>query len=848
MRNRSRSVSPFPTINTRDSNTMDHDGTPPPVPPKDGQVPSLSPMKLSPKKGERSTRSPDPSDLLAFFPPRTSHARAPIPMMFTRDEMRSGSELQNQAQIQAQAQPSSQLQSDGFFSAGLGDEVSSPATVSTGTGRTPFSSISSISSLISSHSITSSNADSTRSLGPLYQQRGLHRKPSLPPPAMTGLRTHLSEFTDRRSGLKRSSSFSKPSDPIKRAPSYGNVKELPNPREAISSNLSNSTATIRDNSESSWEPQGPTGLLGHKRERSDSSIESTSYDTEDVPPSSAPSSGLISQRSPVKSIYETPPKPLPGSPLKAPFDPERAFTPSPSPTKMLEAPQSLTKRLLGSPSLLPSRLFGKKKKSFRKKDKNGSDKGSGREITASLSPSPAPSLGLPMSPGLLSSPGGDIPPSPSSTGVPISPMSSGFPVSPITSRFPDSFSPDSMDVEMEIDNTPTQLPNGLGLVGPNYRLIGPDSPGYGLGGSGDQTTQRYRRSSTHGRVSRKPSFEPRREGEPRRKRVKTDELATPPRELPDIGSPVIIFSKGIKTRNLHILSQDETRYAPRAKSPTAFSEGTPRHLIRSSTRLSRARSNAPKTPPSRRVAKSPRLLAGAGRNNSMTNETNPLPPPLPSAIKSTPMPTVSTAAASNSASTITPTNSTITPTQPRRPTSFLMSRTAGSSTVMAATAASKAKQANIVKSPRNAPKREPSFLNAPLLPAARARAEESQKGKEAIKETGSTRRVGTTRFPAISTASISSVLFPGGATPSATSDLDQVPESAPAHITEFQIGTIGTGEEGVIRAGESAAHARRAGNTKSRGAGSRGALSGVTRSRMGRSISMLGPGERPAPY
>jgi hypothetical protein len=118
-------------------------------------------------------------------------------------------------------------------------------------------------------------------------------------------------------------------------------------------------------------------------------------------------------------------------------------------------------------------------------------------------------------------------------------MSSGFPVSPITSRFAANFSPDSMDVEMEIDNTPIPLPNAPGLAGPNYRLIAPDSPGYGLTtGSSNQTAQRYRRSSTHGRVSRKPSFEPRREGEPRRKRVKTDELTTPPRELPDIGSPV----------------------------------------------------------------------------------------------------------------------------------------------------------------------------------------------------------------------------------------------------------------------------------------------------------------------
>jgi hypothetical protein len=108
------------------------------------------------------------------------------------------------------------------------------------------------------------------------------------------------------------------------------------------------------------------------------------------------------------------------------------------------------------------------------------------------------------------------------------------------------------------------------------------------------------------------------------------------------------------------------------------------------------------------------------------------------------------------------------------------------------------------------------------------------------------RRSGMTRFPAMSTESISSVLFPGGATPS--SNLEQVPESAPAHITEFQLGTIGSGEEGVIRAGESAAHARRASNTKVRGSGLRGALSGVTRSRMSRSISMLGPGERPAPY
>jgi hypothetical protein len=59
---------------------------------------------------------------------------------------------------------------------------------------------------------------------------------------------------------------------------------------------------------------------------------------------------------------------------------------------------------------------------------------------------------------------------------------------------------------------------------------------------------------------------------------------------------------------------------------------------------------------------------------------------------------------------------------------------------------------------------------------------------------------------------------------------------------------IGSGEEGVIRAGENAAASRRADAMGKARATLRSSIGGSGRSRMTRSISMLGPGDSSRPY
>lgn len=511
---------------------MDTERTPSPTkfPSLDNSVsfmtPSLSPMKLSPTKKGEGSGIPDSIDLLALMPPNKSRPRGAIPFERPRS-------LAPAFQSPSQTGPSQRIYHASSDPYGSEEDATTPNTIPTTAGD--FSSISSISSALSTQLQHHFGANQEESSSPLPHS-GLHRLPSLPLQASSSIRTHVSEFNERgRTGIKRSASFNKSSDPIKRAPSYGNIKEPANPFTATKSNLASSTTTIYAGDQIEMGPTVPPKTLGHKRERSDSSVE-TGYDTEDVPPSSAPSSGLISQRSPVKMSYETPPKPLPGSPLKPAVELDKVFTPSPSPTKMLEPPTSSSKKgFLSSPAFDAVKKFGKKRSLNLNKDK-GADSKRDRSVTASPSPSPAPSLVFPS----IGSPGEDVPTSPTATdffgsphsaAAPSSPFVVQFPpVSPISSRFPDGLGL-GLDTErdsdaMEVDETPTQLPSRLG----SRHFRSSESPMNELSGSGA-----FGIPGTPGR--RRSSVEPRREGEPVRKRVKTDELAERP-ALPDIGSPV----------------------------------------------------------------------------------------------------------------------------------------------------------------------------------------------------------------------------------------------------------------------------------------------------------------------
>ena len=132
------------------------------------------------------------------------------------------------------------------------------------------------------------------------------------------------------------------------------------------------------------------------------------------------------------------------------------------------------------------------------------------------------------------------------------------------------------------------------------------------------------------------------------------------------------------------------------------------------------------------------------------------------------------------------------------------------------------------------PKRQPSFLGPELVPKQPIVHEPMDDAAIANR----LRRLGTQRFPAVTTASISSVLFPGGRSDLPPAHLDPVQEAVPT------TGYVGNEEEGATRPGEPAAQGRR--QTPNRD--TIRASVGFGRARMTRSISMIGPGEKPQPY
>ncbi|CAG8550897.1 1135_t:CDS:10 [Acaulospora colombiana] len=792
-RPRSRSISPLPTRRLNG-----HDGSPSPSK-SNLQMPSLSPMKLSPRKpfddslrSRRGEGSPDPTDLLTALAGDQSIGRgirpprAPLPKsFFTRDMMRPQGQRQGQVP---------ELQSDPFFSGGNGSSsdidqsvgLTTPSTTLSSTGRTPFSSISSASSLFSTQSRSTQPPNSA-----------LASQPSLP--SLTISHPHLTEGMLGRNGMKRSASFSKPHDGIKRAPSYG-AMENPNPRLAKGSSVHSNANNTNTNGVLREEPQIPPVLSGHKRERSDTSYtqvkgsEASGYDTEDAdmhPPSSAPSSDPISQYSPLKPAFEpSPVKSKKSSPTKPQGAGARFSISSPG-------------ALLASPTLLPAKLFGRKKSVRPKQDRPNSrigETGSAddRERTMSLSPSPLPS------PSLYGA-------FPGSSAVPATPGS-------------------QMDIDTEMGFLSTRSPT----IAMQSMALSP-SPGYS--NDPDET------------------ITPRRDGEPRRKRVKTDELTTPPKELRSLNggltSPQMYNHRALST--------------PRATSPRDLLDATPRTTMKTPPRRSRHMSS--KTPPRRgsSATKSPRLLPGAARRRSTSRPISPVPSVVESIDIGETRRGVSSSSVTGSQSPRSSlrlrARSGISPLlngsvsrasglatipggdsdreQARiRATSLISSRplpTVSPVTTSRTLAVREKSQRpglqTIISSEENVPtvrrtskrttpKREPSFFGAELvLKPNPARTSPMGLAPSGSRPTGGTeekkslRRVGTTKFPATSTTSISSVLFPGGpsdlaALQSNSDDSNQ--QTDPSDPAQFE--GVGNGEEGVIRAGESAALARRGTN------------------------------------
>ncbi|PVF95656.1 hypothetical protein CPB86DRAFT_816992 [Serendipita vermifera] len=862
-RPRSRSISPLPT---RRINGHDDSPSPSKSPKSNLQMPSLSPMKLSPRKpfddslrSRRSEGSPDPTDLLAALAGDQSIGRggrpprAPLPKaFFTRDMMRPQGQRQGQVP---------ELQSDPFFSGGNGSSsdidqsagLTTPSTTLSSTGRTPFSSISSASSLFSTQSRSTQPPNSA-----------LASQPSLP--SLTITHPHLTEGMLGRNGMKRSASFSKPHDGIKRAPSYG-AMENPNPRLAKGSSVHTITNNAGVNGALREEPQIPPVLSGHKRERSDTSFtramggEGSGYDTEDAdmqPPSSAPSSDPISQYSPLKPAFEpSPAKSKKSSPSKPHGSGARFSIGSPG-------------ALLASPTLLPAKLFGRKKGVRPKQDRPNSRTGEtgsadDRERTVSLSPSPLPS------PSLYGA-------FPGSSAVPATPGS-------------------QMDVDMEMGFLSTRSPT---MAMQSMALS--SSPGYS--NDPDETITPRSRVMSTSRITRRMSMDlaeprtttqspvgPRRDGEPRRKRVKTDELTTPPKELRSLNagltSPQMYNHRALST--------------PRATSPRDILDVTPRTAMKTPPR--RTRPMASKTPPRRgsSATKSPRLLPGAARRRSTSRPISP----TPSVVESIDIGETRRGMSSSSVATSQSPRSSLRlrarsgispllnggtsrasglPTIPGgdsdreqariRATSMISSRplpavspVTTSKTLAVRERSQRPGLQTIIASEENVPtvrrtakrttpKREPSFFGAELvLKPNPARISPMGLAPSGSKPTGGAeekkplRRVGTTKFPAASTASISSVLFPGGPSDLAVlqSNSDSNQQTDPSDPAGFE--GVGSGEEGVIRAGESAALARKATNQIGRARDNvRASLGGSGRVRMTRSISMLGPGERQRPY
>lgn len=284
------------------------------------------------------------------------------------------------------------LASDTFFSAGA-DSEAQPSTISSATASgAQFSSISSISSLFSNGSMrkvisglsskdnasdinanggASGNSVQVASTPPLQPAapvwsgvtsvRAGNR--NLPVPALS-LPPHLVEEKGHagRNGIKLSANFSRPANPIKRAPSYGR------PTHQWKSAMQESDPTPEAPSKS---PESENAQHSHrhwhKRECSEDSLEfdgsgtgtGSEYYTWDVPLSSAPSSDRITQVSPLRPAHSL--FPWDSSP-----SPEKITNTTPASLRTLSSPSK--SRLLASPNLLPGKFSGGKVSQNQRKD------------------------------------------------------------------------------------------------------------------------------------------------------------------------------------------------------------------------------------------------------------------------------------------------------------------------------------------------------------------------------------------------------------------------------------------------------------------------------------------------
>jgi hypothetical protein len=560
--NRSRSISPgrgSGNVSPSPSKGKGKD-KPHPALPMSLQTPSLSPMHLSPHKDQlgsvrRVAGTPhtvmDPSDLMASidggrrddldslsrggFRLGKSARRAPIPTpFFSLDMVRSKGETERRER----PHQALSLGADPFFSIGgvegNGELAStSSATTASGSGTTPYSTVSSVSSLFSngsmrkvlsglggkssSHDFPRSGANSRKASTsststnpqPQQQQQPLAIRRDDPNPIMTANKAtpipvipslaethpHLVDTSTTGRGIKRSASFSRPPALHKRAPSYGGpAKPKPQPPQQ----QQEQAPEVPPKAESaSLEPSRPR----HKRERSDSSLDLESeYDTEDVPPSSAPSSDRITQVSPLKSAFSW------DSSSPSPEKMEKMYGAT---RKMLASPG----KLLASPNLLPGKLFGRRKIKPKVKDQGDNRSGSG-----SISPGPGRD--------------GTISP------VPY-PEDDAMDIDIDHLQTPGQHSQNSGSNLLAMAISPTDTASPMGGTTPRPRVMSTPRPPLTRKVSTDWDVPigggRY--ASAELRSIRQSPIEERREGEPRRKRVKTDELESPPPH-PRGGTPV----------------------------------------------------------------------------------------------------------------------------------------------------------------------------------------------------------------------------------------------------------------------------------------------------------------------
>ena len=579
---RSRSISPSPSKPRKQKDSLR--GKEKPLPPvlQSLQTPSLSPMRLSPRKDQgpmsifasgsvrRRVPTPpktaDPTDLMASLDGGSrrdaldgghredaqlfagkSAGRAPIPApFFSREMMQSQSERQRGEQ---QGQPFT-LGNDAFFSA-AGETDREASTISSATGTNPYSSISSISSLFSNGSMrkvfpglgsktssqelssgnTSRGSISEQANQPVDLQQGatagtgsqqqpgsirrndphaiqtanknLIHIPSLPSITLAHTHPHLVEERGHsgRNGMKRSASFSKPADLIKRVPSYGGLK----------GQLSQQPPEVPPKDQ--YMGHGPRHHK-HKRERSDSSLDfegsgtgtGSDYDTEDVPPSSAPSSDRITQASPLKAAHA----PALGYAWDSSPSPDKitdTMRRAPSANGMFASSRLLSSpsKLMASPTLLPSSFFGRKKRKPRMQenssaDGSGSGRGSSPAREATVSPIPfAEDDAMDVDVDHQQTPAQSNRYNSGPVGMAISPSDTASPMGGITPR-------------PRVMSTP-RAPSLRRKVSSDW-------------GVPDSIYERH--ASAELRSIRQSPIEERREGEPRRKRVKTDELESPP--------------------------------------------------------------------------------------------------------------------------------------------------------------------------------------------------------------------------------------------------------------------------------------------------------------------------------